>query len=338
MNRALLAELQQQRCYPSITLLLATTSGVALSASQRDTATELVREVERRLAADAVDEATATDLVARLRHLVDDVADEPATHGLAVFVSPEYSATVRLGRAVDARVAIDDTFATRDLVADLNRTALYRVVTISERVVRVFIGDRQRLVEQRDDVWPLQRDEHHTTVTWMRDLNQLLRREHASYPLPTVLAGVQRSVRELAPHLTSIGFVAGNHDRSSASQLHHLAWPLVVDWLRTDETRALARLDQARSTNRYAGGIHEVWSLANEGRVDTIVVENGFRLPARIGGNHELLPADDPHHPEVNDDIVDDTIESVLLSGGNAVIVSDGALADVERVAAILRY
>ena len=88
----------------------------------------------------------------------------------------------------------------------------------------------------------------------------------------------------------------------------------------------------------YAGGIHEVWSLANEGRVDTIVVENGFRLPARIGGNHELLPADDPHHPEVNDDIVDDTIESVLLSGGNAVIVSDGALADVERVAAILRY
>ena len=37
----------------------------------------------------------------------------------------------------------------RDLVADLNRTALYRVVTISERTGRLFIGDRHRLVEQR---------------------------------------------------------------------------------------------------------------------------------------------------------------------------------------------
>ena len=88
-----------------------------------------------------------------------------------------------------------------------------------------------------------------------------------------MLAGVQRSVRGLAPHLVAIGFVPGNHDRSSASQLHHAAWPLVVDWLRTDETRALEMLDQARSAHRYAGGIDEIWPLAHDGRIDTVVVE-----------------------------------------------------------------
>ena len=234
MHRAVLNDLQLRRCYPSVTLLLATTSGTPLSASQRDTAARLVDEVDRRLTGD-VDTSMREAVVAELAALVADCADEPATHALAVFVSPEHRAVVRLGRTVDDRVTIDDTFTTRDLVADLNRTALYRVVTVSERTVRVFIGDRQRLVEQRDDVWPLVRTEEHTAAAWTRDLNQLVRREHATYPLPTVLAGVQRTVRELAPHLVAIGFVPGNHDRSSASQLHHAAWPLVVDWLRTDE-------------------------------------------------------------------------------------------------------
>ena len=337
MNRATLVDLQDRHAYPSITLLLNTTPGVPLSASERDAAAGLVRSAEQRLRTDHVDDDLRDRLVARLTALVDEHASAPATRALAVFMSPEHDAVVRLGRHVDERLTIDDTFATRDLVADLNRTALYRVVTISERAVRVFIGDRHRLVEQRES-WPLRREEDHTAATWTRDVNQSLRREHAAYPLPTVLAGVQRSVRDLAPHLDAVGLVPGNHDRTSASDLHHATWPLVVDWLRGDEARAMQRLDRARSANRYAGGIHEIWPLALDGRVDTLVVEDGYRLAARIDGNRQLVPADDHEHPEVTDDVVDGAIEHVLRHGGQAVIVSDGALAEADHMAAILRY
>jgi len=338
MNRATLNELQRQSCYPSVTMLINTTPGIALTPAEVDTVTRLTSHTDDRLDGDVSDTLRHT-IIARLADLIAEHAVEPATHALALFVSPDYTAAVRLGRTIDERVTIDDTFTTRDLVADLNRTALYRVVTISERTSRLFIGDRQRLVEQRDDTWPLIRNDEHTTTTWTRNLTDYLRTEHIAHPLPVIIAGVQRSLRKLAPNLTEpIGVIAGNHDRTNATELHNAAWPIVTDWLRTDATRAMNQLVHARSTNRYAGGIHEIWPLAHDGRIATIVVESGYTLPARIDHNNQLHPASDPHHPDVNDDIVDDAIETVLQHGGNAIIVNDGDLHEHQRIAAILRY
>ena len=338
MNRATLAELQRQRCYPSITILVNTTPGSPLTTSELDTATRLLSHTDDRLEGD-ISDTLRHALLTRIGDLVGEHAGQPSTHALALFVSPDHSAAVRLGRRIEERVTIDDTFTTRDLVADLNRTALYRVVTISERTSRLLIGDRQRLVEQRNERWPLTRSDDHTPTTWTRDLTKHLRAEHTAHPLPIVLAGVQRSLRKLAPDLTdTVGVIAGNHDRTNATDLHHAAWPIIADWLRTDANRAMHQLDLARSTNRYAGGIHEIWPLAHDGRIATIVVETGYTLPARIDHNNQLHPATDTDHPDVNDDIVDDTIETVLQQGGNAIIVNDGTLDDHQHIAAILRY
>jgi hypothetical protein len=98
-------------------------------------------------------------VVAALRSLLLEAALQPATRAVALCASPEYQAVVRLGREVRDRVVVDDTFATRDMVADLNRTAVFRVATVSDRKARVLIGDRNRLAEVRDDQWPLVRDE-----------------------------------------------------------------------------------------------------------------------------------------------------------------------------------
>lgn len=337
MNRALLDDLQRRRCFPSITLLLNTTPGTSLTAAETDTANRLIAEIRDRLVGTPA--SLQRLLVERVRCLLREYGAEPSTQALALFVSPDYSAAVRLGRSVEERVTVDDTFTTRDLVADLNRTALYRVVAVSDRTTRLFIGDRQRLVEQRDGTWPLARTDEHTPTTWARDVTHRLRVEHANYPLPTVVAGVQRSARRYAPrHDHTIGVVPGNHDRTSATDLHHAAWPLVSDWLRADAARALDQLVQARSSNRYAGGIHEIWPLANDGRVATLVVENGYTLAARIDSNNQVEPASDPFRPDVHDDIIDDTIETVIQRGGSAVIVNDGTLAGSERIAAVLRY
>lgn len=338
MNRATLNELQRQRCYPSITLLINTTPGVPLTPTELDTARRLACHIDNRLDGD-VSDALRLSLIDRLTDAISEKAGQRSTPALALFVSPEYSAAVRLGRTIDERVTIDDTFTTRDLVADLNRTALYRVITISEQTSRLFLGDRQRLIEQRDDTWPLTRNDEHTPTTWTRDLSDRLRTEHATDPLPVVIAGVQRSLRKLAPNLTeTIGVIPGNHDRTSTTELHHAAWPIVTDWLRTDATRAMRQLDLARSNKRYAGGIHEIWPLALDGRVATLIVESDYALPARIDHNNQLQPANDPDHPDVNDDVIDDTIETVLQHGGASIIVNSDTLIDHQRIAAILRY
>ena len=338
MNRSTLAEVQRFRCYPSITVLLNTTPGVSLTQPERDRAQMLLQQVDDRLEGD-VGDALRRHLTARLAALIDEQAPQRSTHALALFVSPEYAAAVRLGDTLDERITIDDTFTTRDLIADVNRTALYSVITVSERSARRFVGDRHRVVEQRDDRWPLVREDDQHLAAWTRELNRQLTFEHTAHPLPTVIAGVHRSVRQLAPDVADcIGVIPGNHDRSTADQLRRAAWPLVEDWLGSNSRLAIDHLADAVSRHLYAGGIHEVWALANDGRIDTLVVESGFTFPARIDDNNQLHPADDPRAPDVNDDIVDDTMEIVLQRGGAVVIVDDEALDGHERVAAILRY
>ncbi len=338
MNRALLAELQSQRAYPSITLLFNTTSGAPFSPAQVANAAHLADQADRRLGGE-IDDDLRKSLVETIVELLHDSATDNAGHALAVCVSPQYSAAIRLGRRVNERVIIDETFATRDVVADLNRTALYRLITVSGHTTRLLIGDRQRLVEEQSEHWPLTREPEQNLASWTRAVMHALRREHAQLALPTVVAGVERSVRQVLSiaEFGTIGAIPGNHDRVSEVDLHHKAWPLVTDWLCADRNRAMEQLDNARSQRRYAGGIHEIWPLANEARIELLVVEDGYALPVRVDGDH-LQPVTDAEAPGVVDDIIDEVIEIVIRNGGNAVIVADGDLIERGHIAAILRY
>ena len=338
MNRALLTELQRQTAYPSVTLLLNTKPGSSTSSDDKVALAGLADRADRRLVGDVPDD-TRLAVIDSLRELIESSASEPATRSVAVFASPSYATVVRLGEPVRDRVVVDNTFATRDLVADAQRTALFRVITVSDRVSRLLIGDRTRLVEEKNDRWPMHRDESETQPTWSRAVLGAIAEEGSSHPLPTVVAGTQRVARDIAetPGLETVGVVRGNHDRTSWVELHTEAWPLVCDWLRAGGANALGRLEAARSARRYAGGIDEVWDLANDGRVELLVVERSYEYPARL---HEgrLVAATDVETPDVIDDAVDELIELVLQRSGRAVIVDDDMLADHDRVAAVLRY
>ena len=337
MNRAILDDLQRRLRYPSVTLLFNTTPGALLGVAEVATGRRLINEAERRLTGDVTDELTA-DLVARLGRLLKEQTVEPAARAVGLFVSGDHAAAVHLGTNVVERVVIDDTFATRDLVADLNRTARYRVVTVSDRRTRVFLGDRNRLVEERTDTWPMDRGAL-SARSWARDLAQRLREENARNPLPTVIAGVDRTVRQsIVPGMfETIGFIPGNHDRTGWADLHHAVRPLVSDWLRADGLRALDALRRAKSVSRFAGGIEEIWPLAIEGRVETLVVEDRYTVAARLV-NGQVERTDDREAPDVVDDLIDEVIEAVLRCSGVVVIVADGELAAHDHIAAVLRY
>lgn len=338
MNRALLAELQRLTAYPSVTLLLDTSPADPMRDTDVRRLEAMVAEADRRLMGDVPDDARVA-VVERLRALVLEAAIHPATRGVALCASPSYGAVVRLGREVRPRVVVDDTFATRDMVADLNRTAVFRVVTVSDRKARVLVGDRNRLVELRDAQWPMVRDELDSPTGWQRAVADAVAVECTDNAMPTVVAGVARTVRDVvrAAAITPIATVAGAHDRTGWAELHRLAWPLVIDWMRRDGARAMERLDEARSSRRFAGGIDEVWTLAHDGRVQLLVVEEDYDLPARLEDGR-LIAAVDREAPGVIDDAVDELIEAVLRMGGETVIVPTDALAEHARVAAVLRY
>lgn len=338
MNRALLRELLEQAAYPSITLLHPTEPGLVMHPDDVTALIHLAHEADGRLEGDVPDDVRLA-LTASLVELIERASGEPSTTAIAICVSPISATVVRLGREVRSRCVIDETFATRDMVADANRTAVFRVLTVSDHVARVFVGDRNRLAEEHTDRWPLIRDTDQSLAQWSRAVAHAVRAEHDASPLPTVVAGVERSMREILKldRIGPIGVLSGNHDRTHWPDLHRSAWPIVEDWLRQDRARAMDRLEVARGARRYAGGLEEVWELARDGRVQLLVVEDEFEVPVRLLDG-QLQRADDATAPDVIDDAVDELIELVLLKGGDAVIVPAGDLAEHEHLAAVLRY
>ncbi len=342
MNRHLLRQLQTMRSYPSVTILANTTPGSGLTLDDRTTIRGLIAEASDRLGVQAGPDA-ASVLAAELSRILDDATTQPCSEAIALCASFDNVVAVRLGRAVDQRVVIDHTFATRDLVADLNRTAQFRVVTLSGNAARLFVGDRRRLIEETENGWPMVRAIDTNETLWSRAVADALRAVDAD--LPVVLAGTERSIQDTlaTKDLEVIGTVAGNHDRTGPAELHDLTWPLVNGWLEQDQIVALDRLDRAISSRRFAGGIDEIWPLANEGRIDLIVVEDGYRLTARTDDHGHLEPIitdsdAERDDPRVSDDVVDEAIEAVLRQGGSAVVVAPGVLEHHSRIAAVLRY
>jgi hypothetical protein len=85
-------------------------------------------------------------LVHPLRRLLDDQPfwEQPAG-GLAVFASPDFFHVQKLDRAVPEHVAVADSFHLKPLIRAQQFTGKYQVLCLSQRNVRLFEGNQDRL-------------------------------------------------------------------------------------------------------------------------------------------------------------------------------------------------
>jgi peptide subunit release factor 1 (eRF1) len=103
----------------------------------------------------------------------------------------------------------------------------------------------------------------------------------------------------------------------------------------------LDQLDEARGRRTFAAGLDEVWESVRERRAQVVAVEDHYRQSVRVRDGHLVLVEDpDGQRPgaSVQDDIVDELVESALDGGAEVVFLPDDALAGQERIAAVLRY
>ncbi|MFZ4518694.1 MAG: hypothetical protein ACOYOP_09915 [Microthrixaceae bacterium] len=340
MRASAVLDLQRHRDYPSVSILVRTTPGAALTHADRARLQARIDDVARRLR-DDVGADTAIDLVERLRDLADTTARRPVRRSLALFASPGTASAHVLDVEVHERTMVDDSFATRDLLDQVRLAEAFVVVTVSEQRLRAFdcgpdgpVGVRSAhgvlLAREEDDsprVWERQ------VVATIRDLDRRGK--------PLVLVGVERRVVAFlrAAGVRPAAMVHGSHDHTPPAALVALVRPALGAWEERRTANALRRLDAARSRHLWATGLDELWSLARESRVELLVVERSCAVPVRVVGEH-LVPVGpaEVEAPDVIDDAVDDLIEAVAVRRGEVVLVPDGTLRDTGGLAAVLRY
>jgi hypothetical protein len=352
--------LQAQQDYPSISILAPTHRTAPANKKDRIVVKNLVAQGLERLHSEFKKREVAA-VVQNLKKLVDGIDWQHTLDGLALFASRKVAAAFELPFRVKARVMIDASFATRDLVFTLNRAPRYRVLVLSEKPTRLFDASTNVLTEHTAKPFPVLhkgpggasklpggqginrsavRDESHRQ--FFRKVADAVAELQKHDKLPLVVVGVERYLafyEEVTADAESIvGLVGGSHDATSPRDLGRLAWPVFQAGATQQRTRALVRLDAAVSANRHASGIDQVWRAAFEKRCQTLLVETGFEYKADLAPQGDRLLKYSGRGPAALDDAVDELIERVLADGGEVFFYEPGALDLHQRIASILRY
>src|SRR5215813_11707486 len=152
--RSDLKRLQGRRDYPSLSVLAPTHRTHPANRKDRIVVKNLAAEGLGRLQGELKKREVA-GLVHNLNRLVNRVDWNHSLEGLALFASRDVAMAVQLPFRPRARVAIDETFATRDLVFSLNRSPRYRVLVLTEKPTRLFEGMTNVLTEYRAKPFPM---------------------------------------------------------------------------------------------------------------------------------------------------------------------------------------
>lgn len=361
MNQKELQHLQAQQDYPSLSILCPTHRTAPDNLQDPIRVKNMVAEATSRLHTE-LGKREAEPLLERLNALVEEIDWRYTLDGLALFVNRNLAQKFDLPFSVNERVFLDENFATRDLVFALNRSPRYYVLVLSEQPTRLFEATHDRLHELRAGKFPLEhqgpggatampggpgvqqgayRDEYDRQ--FFRAVDEELSKVLADDPLPIVVTGVTRNLAfwdEISNNKSHCaGTLEGSYDSANHHDLGQKVWPVMQSFMAQNRSRVLDELGAAVGANTFAAGIGEVWQMAQQGRGETLLVEENFHYAGKLDNSGLLLPANnDEADSDFMGDSVDDVIEAVLDKSGRVVFVEDGELQSHEHIALILRY
>jgi Bacterial archaeo-eukaryotic release factor family 3 len=369
LNERDLAALRAHREYPAVSVILPTHRTFPDNKQDPILLRNLLDEASTRLRDASLPRGIADEVTGSLEAAAAESDLEHAAEALVLFAAPggEHHTFSLPYVHPRSRVAIGQSFATRDLVAAQEHVWSYWTLVLSEQPTRLWSGTGERLAESHVAGFPMSRDARRLPLqragghggraaprsqggsggdrppeeTQLRHMFGAMASALAD-GRPLVVTGVPRYLayfEQLAPAPVMsqfIGSAEGSFDHASGPELAAIVAPVLTAERQRWQAEAIGRLETARSERLFAGGLTQVWDLAAAGQIRELLAEEGYLAPARQDEGH-LLPPGDPGGEQV-DDAVDAIMDAVLDGGGEVIFVPDGSLESSHRIAASLRY
>jgi hypothetical protein len=293
--------------------------------------------------------------------------------GLGIFISKNVQMVIRFPFPVREKVMVGDNFEIRDVVYMTKHAVPFYTLMLSEKRIRLFQGHNNSLTEIRGEQFPFDYRETYEYNTPSRGssstLNAQMRSfEHdkstlegmrirdffraadgllSDYLVPgdkLVVMGAEKSLsqfEQITDHKASIiAKIPGNYEHQSLSDLQRLVSEAVHKFKRKEWSDAVDSFRERIGEGLGVTGIQDIWTVVQEGRGRTLLVEKDFKITGFIEHNNGhflgLRPPGDDH--EILPDAVDELIEKVLTTGGDVLFTDNEALAEYHGMALITRY
>ncbi|MEV0779367.1 chemotaxis protein [Streptomyces sp. NPDC050433] len=361
-----LRKLRQPRPYPAVSLTMPTHRHEPLNDGDAVRLRNVVAEALHRMEADPdIPKATRLAVGAQLSQAAAEVDLRHKLDGLLILADADEHQVWYLPRETPESVVISDTYLTRNLVAATTQPHQYWVLNVAADRATLWNGVGDALHEHRADgfpmtapeeTWDVEREERigdtpstfmdEETRKFLRSVDDAFMAVLAVSPRPFHLVGVAPALALLEDAGSTARAAAGRLAKGGltdgpAHVLRTAVRPVVEQYARGEERDVLARLDDARGSRTFAAGLDEVWEAVRERRAGLVAVEEHFQRSARVSEGH-LIPVDGDDGAalsrDVQDDIVDELVETALDGGARVVFLDDDVLAGHHRVAAVLRY
>jgi hypothetical protein len=310
-------------------------------------------------------------LQAKLNSLLTGIDYMRLEESIAIFISPNVSRIFLLPFPVKEKVMLSNSFEMRDLFYLSQYLSTYFLITLSKKRVRLFKGAGRQLLEIINDDFPqLYKEEYEyarpsiasgsstglkgferdksivqeiRTRAFFRRADETLNK-YLKADTPLFVAGVGEEVadfEQISHHVKNVSSkIPGNYDIDAVHPLAEFAWKSTQEVVKSSHKQLLSKLNEDIGKQLAVDGIRDVWKAAREGNGLTLVLEKDYQVMAYyspVNDSHLFLEPPLPPY-EIILDAADDVIQIVKEKGGKIVIVENGELKHLGRIALLLRY
>ncbi len=318
----------------------------------------LIKEAAQRLLEDE-SKRDAKALIEKLERIEAEIDHNYNLDSLIIFVNEDIAEFMRLPIAVEDRVVIDHTFATRDIVRAIHLETNYYILLLSQQKVRLIEAFNDQFVEEVHGDFPMENTDLYSTsaaqqsnasrqtnliAEFFNRVDKALNKVRSENPLPVLICTEESNYHEylkIADQKNSIYQFYLNMNRVDEKNIHITpeAWKLVKEHVISRNNDRVSELRKAVSQNKFMSDANDIYKGINEGRIQTIFVEQGRFQPALFENNVISFVSDEERSKKVVvDDIFDELIEMNMSFGGDVVFLPKGELSDFDGFGAITRY
>lgn len=316
----------------------------------------LVREAEERLLG-LFDKNFAQQIMDNLHKVIASIDFSHNLDALMIFASPAIAEYITLPTEVRARVVIDKTFATRDLIRAISELPSYYVLVLTRKLARLIYAAGDKVVEEAGSPFPIENQDYERLrsqlppdrVTasavegFFHEVDKAVASVLKHRPRPLIVAAATRNFslyEKISSHKDLIvGSIPLKSDTQRAHAVVSEAWPVAVRMLQEYNKGRLKELEEAISAGRFLNDYTEVWEALTSGRGRVLFVKKGFHQPAAfVSGRVALIEKAVKDAKGVVEDIIDEMIEQVLAHSGEVVYISGPELDRFNGIALITRY
>lgn len=317
-----------------------------------------IKEAKERLLA-TYDKREVSNVIKNLESVENQIDHSFNLESLIVFANEHKAEFLRLPISVKDRVTIDTSFATRDIVRALHKETNYYILVLSQREVRLIEAFNDKVVSEIKGDFPFKNTTLYSTskgeianaarqtqlvAEFFNRVDKALNKVRKNNPLPVLICTEEANFNEylkIADEKHSIFEVYLNKNRldEKAHAIVSDAWEIVSQQMKKQRDARKEELVKAVGKGNFLSDLSDIWKAIEEGRVDTLFIEQNLFATAFIKNQEIHLVKDAENNTEkLVDDIYDEMIEANLRFGGDVVFLPEGELEKFHGIAAKTRY